>query len=256
MQDLSVGILQFNQIWQDKKANFERVQTLLEAQPKLDLLLLPEMFHTGFSMQIELADSWTDSEGLYFLKELARKQGTAIYTSLMIQDQDAYFNRGVFVEPNGAIHCYNKRKAFGLGREDEYFTPGSQEVIVSYKDWNINLQICYDLRFPELIRNRIDAAGQTAYDLLLYVANWPEKRIAHWDALLKARAIENQCYVAACNRVGTDGNELGYNGHSQAIDMVGNYLLKPHEQEGIFVVHLAKNSLSEGRNSLPFLKDA
>lgn len=256
MQDLSVGILQFNQIWQDKKANFERVQTLLEAQPKLDLLLLPEMFHTGFSMQIELSDSWADSEGLNFLKELARKQGTAIYTSLMIQDQDAYFNRGVFVEPNGAIHCYDKRKAFGLGREDEYFTPGSQEVIVSYKDWNINLQICYDLRFPELIRNRIDATAQTAYDLLLYVANWPEKRIAHWDALLKARAIENQCYVAACNRVGTDGHELVYNGHSQAIDMFGNYLLAPHEQEGIFVVHLVKNSLSEGRKSLPFLKDA
>ena len=256
MQDLSVGILQFNQFWQDKKANFERVQTLLEAQPKLDLLLLPEMFHTGFSMQIELSDSWADSEGLNFLRELARKQGTAIYTSLMIQDQDAYFNRGVFVEPNGAIHCYDKRKAFGLGREDEYFTPGSQEVIVSYKDWNINLQICYDLRFPELIRNRIDATAQTAYDLLLYVANWPEKRIAHWDALLKARAIENQCYIAACNRVGTDGNELVYNGHSQAIDMFGNYLLAPHEQEGIFVVHLAKNSLSVGRKSLPFLKDA
>jgi len=256
MQDLSVGILQFNQIWQDKNANFERVLTLLEAQPKLDLLLFPEMFHTGFSMQIEHADNWANSEGLYFLKELARKRETAIYTSLMVRDEDVFFNRGVFVKPNGEIYCYDKRKAFGLGREDEYFTPGSQEVIVSYKDWNINLQICYDLRFPELIRNRIDTTGQTAYDLLLYVANWPEKRIVHWDALLKARAIENQCYIAACNRVGRDGNELVYNGHSQAIDMFGNYLLAPHEQEEIFVVHFAKNSLLVGRKSLPFLKDA
>lgn len=256
MQDLSIGILQFKQIWLDKQANFKHILTLLEGLPKLDLLILPEMFHTGFSMQIEHADNWQDSEGLHFLLELARKQGTAIYTSLMIQDQDSYFNRGVLVEPNGDIHCYNKRKAFGLGREDEFFTPGSQEVIVAYKDWNINLQICYDLRFPELIRNRIKPTGQPAYDILLYVANWPEKRIAHWDALLKARAIENQCYVAACNRLGTDGNDLVYNGHSQVIDMFGNYLLAPHEQEGIFVVHLAKNSLSVGRKSLPFLKDA
>ena len=256
MQDLRVGILQLNQIWQDKQANFKHIQSLLEGQAEFDLLLLPEMFHTGFSMQIDHADNWENSEGLNFLKELAKKRGTAVYTSLMIHDQVGYFNRGVFVEPNGEIYCYDKRKAFGLGGEDQFYTSGIHEEIVSYKNWNINLQICYDLRFPELIRNRIDATGETAYDLLLYVANWPQKRIAHWDALLKARAIENQCYVAACNRVGTDGNELVYNGHSQAIDMFGNYLLAPHEQEGIFVVHLAKNSLSVGRKSLPFLKDA
>lgn len=174
----------------------------------------------------------------------------------MIQDHEGYYNRGVFVEPNGKVCYYDKRKAFGLGGEDEFFTPGNQEVIVSYRDWKINLQICYDLRFPELVRNRIDTSGQIAYDLLLYVANWPQKRIIHWDALLKARAIENQCYVVACNRVGTDGNELIYNGHSQAIDMFGNYLSEPLEQEGIFVVHLAEKSLVEGRKSLPFLKDA
>ena len=248
--------MQFNQIWHDKQANLKHIQSLLEGQAEFDLLLLPEMFHTGFSMQIDHADNWASSEGLYFLKEVARERRAAVYTSLMVQDQDGYFNRGVFVEPNGEINCYDKRKAFGLGGEDQFYTSGIQEVIVSYKDWNINLQICYDLRFPELIRNRIDARGETAYDLLLYVANWPQKRIAHWDALLQARAIENQCYVAACNRVGTDGNELVYNGHSQAIDMFGNYLLEPHEQEGIYVVHLAKNSLSVGRKSLPFLKDA
>ena len=256
MQDLSVGILQFDQIWQDKTANFERIVALLAAQPQIDLLLLPEMFHTGFSMNIELADNWSDAEGIHFLKQLAQQRAMAIYTSLMVKDQDAYYNRGVFIAPNGEVTCYDKQKAFGLGGEDQYFVAGKSETIVSYKNWKINLQICYDLRFPELVRNRLDEFGAAAYDLLLNVANWPEKRIAHWDALLKARAIENQCYVVACNRVGTDGNDLVYNGHSQTIDMLGNYLLAPHEQECFSVVHLAANSLIEGRKTLPFLKDA
>ena len=256
MQDLSVGILQFDQIWQDKTANFERIVALLAAQPQIDLLLLPEMFHTGFSMNIELADNWSDAEGIHFLKQLAQQRAMAIYTSLMVKDQDAYYNRGVFIAPNGEVTCYDKQKAFGLGGEDQYFVAGKSETIVCYKNWKINLQICYDLRFPELVRNRLDEFGAAAYDLLLNVANWPEKRIAHWDALLKARAIENQCYVVACNRVGTDGNDLVYNGHSQTIDMLGNYLLAPHEQECFYVVHLAANSLIEGRKTLPFLKDA
>ena len=256
MQDLSVGILQFYQIWQDKTANFERIVALLAAQPQIDLLLLPEMFHTGFSMNIELADNWSDAEGIHFLKHLAQQRAMAIYTSLMVKDQESYYNRGVFIAPNGEVTCYDKQKAFGLGGEDQYFITGKSETIVSYKNWKINLQICYDLRFPELVRNKLDEFGTAAYDLLLYVANWPKMRSSHWDALLKARAIENQCYVVACNRVGTDGNYLIYNGHSQTIDMLGNYLLAPHEQECLYVVHLAANSLIEGRKSLPFLKDA
>jgi omega-amidase len=130
-----------------------------------------------------------------------------------------------------------------------------KESIVSLKGWKINLQICYDLRFPELVRNRITDDAE-AYDLLLYVANWPQKRSAHWDSLLQARAIENQCYVVACNRVGIDGNQLVYNGRSQAIDFYGTYLSGPHEQEGLFVVELSKYALAGGRKSLPFLKDA
>ena len=208
MQDLSVGILQFDQIWQDKTANFERIVALLAAQPQIDLLLLPEMFHTGFSMNIELADNWSDAEGIHFLKHLAQQRAMAIYTSLMVKDQESYYNRGVFIAPNGEVTCYDKQKAFGLGGEDQYFITGKSETIVSYKNWKINLQICYDLRFPELVRNKLDEFGTAAYDLLLYVANWPKMRSSHWDALLKARAIENQCYVVACNRVGTDGNDL------------------------------------------------
>jgi predicted amidohydrolase len=174
----------------------------------------------------------------------------------MVKDVSNYYNRGVFIESNGKIATYDKRKAFGLGGEDKYFTVGQSETIVEYKEWRINLQICYDLRFPELIRNRIDVNGKEAYDLLLYVANWPQKRIVHWDALLQARAIENQCYVAACNRVGQDNNQLTYNGHSQVVDMYGNSLGILSEQEGFFVVNLSRTAILEGRKSLPFLKDA
>jgi len=141
-----------------------------------------------------------------------------------------------------------------LGGEDQFFTAGLQQSIVTFKDWKINLQICYDLRFPELIRNSLVDA-EPAYDALFYVANWPSKRISHWDALLKARAIENQCYVLGCNRVGMDGNELNYNGHSQAIDMFGFTLFEPQEQEGLFVVNMSAKQLIEGRKNLPFLRD-
>jgi omega-amidase len=189
MQHLKVGILQFDQVWEDKQANFERIKALLAGCQQLDLLLLPEMFHTGFSMQIALADDWQNSTGLQFLKTIAQAYDTAIYTSLMVQDHASFYNRGVFIEPNGTVYTYDKRKAFGLGGEDEYFKNGSSEQIVTYKNWRFNLQICYDLRFPELTRNRIDQDGTVAYDVLLNVANWPQKRISHWDALLKARAM-------------------------------------------------------------------
>jgi predicted amidohydrolase len=255
MQDLTVAFLQFDQVWQDKRANYARIEAYFQDSPSIDLVLLPEMFHTGFSMHVGLADDWLESEGLDFLKTLARQHDFSIYTSLMVQEGDKYANRGVFIAPNGKVHTYDKRKSFGLGGEDQYFTSGAQEKIVEFNGWKINLQICYDLRFPELVRNRI-TRGAEAYDLLLYVANWPQKRIAHWDALLKARAIENQCYVVACNRVGNDGNGLVYNGHSQAIDFFGKYLNGPHEHEGLFVVELSKDGLAEGRKILPFLKDA
>jgi predicted amidohydrolase len=256
MQDLTIGIGQFDQVWQDKQANFEHIATHLTQAPKIDLLLLPEMFHTGFSMETGCADNWQFSEGLHFLKQMASKYQLAIYTSLMVQDGAAFFNRGVFVFPDGALVTYDKRKAFGLGGEDQYFQTGNKEVIVNYLGWKLNLQICYDLRFPELVRNRSTKEGGVAYDMLLNIANWPQKRIAHWDALVKARAIENQCYFVGCNRVGQDGNQLDYNGHSQAVDLMGEYLVAPHEQEGLYVVTCSGSTLNEGRKMLPFLKDA
>jgi predicted amidohydrolase len=255
MQDLKIGILQFDQVWQDKQANFEKISELLSVQKTdIDLLLLPEMFQTGFTMDVSFAEEM-NGPSIQILTELARSRNCAIYTSLIIEEKQNFFNRGVFISPDGLIHTYDKRKSFGLGGEDQYFTAGKNQTIVAYKDWKINLQICYDLRFPELCRNKHNDE-QATYDVLLYVANWPSKRILHWDSLLKARAIENQCYVLACNRVGNDANQLNYNGHSQAIDMFGNELLAPQEQEGLYVVHISADALIEGRNNLPFLKDA
>ena len=255
MQDLKIGILQFDQVWQDKQANFEKISELLAVQKTdIDLLLLPEMFQTGFTMDVSFAEEM-NGPSIQILTELARSRNCAIYTSLIIEEKQNFFNRGVFISPDGLVHTYDKRKSFGLGGEDQYFTAGKNQTIVAYKDWKINLQICYDLRFPELCRNKHNDE-QAAYDVLLYVANWPSKRILHWDSLLKARAIENQCYVLACNRVGNDANQLNYNGHSQAIDMFGNELLTPQEQEGLYVVNISAPALIEGRTNLPFLKDA
>ena len=255
MQDLKIGILQFDQVWQHKQANFEKISELLAAQRSdIDLLLLPEMFQTGFTMDVSFAEEMNGSS-IQILKELARTRNCAIYTSLIIEEKQNFFNRGVFISPDGKVTTYDKRKSFGLGGEDQFYTAGQTQTILTFKDWKINLQICYDLRFPELCRNHHKDGG-AAYDMLLYVANWPSKRILHWDSLLKARAIENQCYVLACNRVGNDANQLNYNGHSQAIDMFGNELLAPQEQEGLYVVNISAPALIEGRTNLPFLKDA
>ena len=257
MQDLNVTLVQIDQIWEDKQANLSKYHEVFSKLNSTDLIVLPEMFHTGFSMNVsELAEEWKKSSGLNILKNWATKLNSAFYTSLIIQDDKNFFNRGVFVFPDGSIEFYDKRKSFGLGGEDQFYKAGNQEKIVEYKGWKINLQICYDLRFPELIRNRLEKNHEPAYDVLIYVANWPEKRIAHWNALLKARAIENQCYVLAVNRVGKDGNNLVYSGNSSIINAVGENLAESRlEIESILTKNLSKNNLLEIRKNLPFLKD-
>ncbi|MEN9743457.1 MAG: hypothetical protein RLZZ65_1262 [Bacteroidota bacterium] len=255
MQNLKVGILQLDQVWENKEANFLKITNALSSlKVAPDLILLPEMFQTGFTMNISLAETM-DGPSIAFLKELAQKYNSAFYTSLIIEEDEKYLNRGVFITPNGNVSFYDKRKSFGLGGEDQFFSSGQKENILTYLGWKFNLQICYDLRFPELIRNR-EQDGAAAYDVLLNVANWPQKRILHWDTLLRARAIENQCFTVACNRIGKDANSLEYVGHSQAVDMFGNFLLEPLETEGISVIEISYQALQEGRSSLPFLRDA
>lgn len=255
MQNLTITLVQAKQFWEDKTANLNHFDDLLHSVQATDLILLPEMFNTGFSMRAsDLAEPFEDSESIRWLTTKSREKNAAIYTSLMISDGNNYYNRGVFVEPNGTIHVYDKRKTFGLAGEDTVYTAGKQEVTIAYKGWNIRLQICYDLRFPEISLNRMNQ-NSALFDLLIYVANWPEKRRHHWSSLLTARAIENQCFVAGVNRIGEDANLLHYSGDSTLIDPLGQSLCHLQEGEQVVTIHLSYEQLMDVRQKLPFLKD-
>jgi len=255
MQPLTITCAQCFQHWENKEANYQHILHLTQ-ELKSDILLLPEMFDTGFSMATQLAEPWFQGNAsLRFLQQLSIRIEGAVYTSLMIKTKNGFANRGVFVTPSGKMAYYDKRKTFKMAGEDRFYTEGKKEKIVAYKGWKINLQICFDLRFPELVRNK-NVLGNSKYDLLLYVANWPEKRISHWDALLRARAIENQCVVAAVNRVGVDGNQLHYSGNSSVIGMDGSeWLPTPKHQEGLFSTVLNPEEVINYRQKLPFLEE-
>lgn len=254
MQDLTITLVQANQIWEDKKANFDNFERLLQSSTKSDLILLPEMFSTGFSMNaVELAEEMSDSPSIEWLKKIANSYHSAVYTSLIIKEENHFYNRGVFVHPTGEIELYDKQKTFGLAGEDKVYTAGKNSKIVNYKGWKINLQICYDLRFPEISLNQ-HIENQALYDLSIYVANWPEKRSKHWNSLLLARAIENQSFVAGVNRVGEDRNNLSYSGDSQLVDPLGDTTVLP-SVESVQTITLSATLLRETREKLPFLKD-
>jgi predicted amidohydrolase len=256
MQDLIIGLLQFDQAWQNPQENRNRIESALKSQSEADLILIPEMAFTGFSMNAqEHAEDWEKSESISWLKEQSLRHNTAFYTSLLIKCDGRFYNRGVFISEGNVKAHYDKQHLFAFAGEDAVFESGNNQTIVPFNGWKINLQICFDLRFPEGARNLI-RDGNPAYDLLLYVANWPSRRISHWDSLLVARAIENQCYVAAVNRVGVDGNQIEYNGHSCIIAADGSYVEQPvQRKEGLVFQTISYNQLSDFRKSLPFLKE-
>lgn len=256
MQSLNVRLVQTTQYWEDVDQNLAHFEQLLSTIEDADLVLLPEMFQTSFSMNTSYAEEWEASRTKAWLVQQSSQLNTAIYTSFMVKHGGVFYNRGVFVEPNGTLHVYDKRKCFSLAKEDEYFTAGSERKIVNYKGWKIQLQICYDLRFPEIQRNLwIHETNEPSYDLLLFVANWPARRIKHWSALLKARAIENQCFVLGLNRVGLDGNDFEYNGQSTVVDALGEYLIQPTDADKILETSLVYEDLKEIQGKLSFLKD-
>lgn len=253
MQNIRVTLVQANQVWEDPEANYGNYKDLVSGI-ETDLIVLPEMFQTCFTMNRAWAESFESSSGLQWLKDLAKEKNAAVYTSLMVEDQGNYYNRGVFIEPEGTVHTYDKRKTFGLANENAFFDAGTQPTIVNYKGWKFQLQICYDLRFPEISRNKI--SNQSAvYDVLLYVANWPKKRSTHWRALLTARAIENQCYVVGVNRVGTDGNGYDYSGDSGVINPLGETHFLKREKEQVETVVMNYDEMTQIREKLPFLQD-
>lgn len=258
MEALRVTLIQTPQIWEDKHANLSLFDThFAQINTPTDLVLLPEMFHTGFSMKAkELADDFENSIAISWLKGKAKSFQTAIYTSFICKEKEQYFNRGIFVFPSGEYELYDKRKLFSLAKEEEFYTAGKEEKIIHYKGFKLFLSICFDLRFPEIQRNSSISTTEAKYDVLLNVANWPEKRSLHWKALGLARAIENQCFFVGVNRVGIDKNDLHYSGDSAVYDPLGNVLtaILPSDTQ-IETVVLKKSTLLAVRENLNFLKD-
>ncbi|MDQ6528912.1 amidohydrolase [Flavobacterium sp. LHD-85] len=247
---MKIALVQTDLFWQNAVKNRENFDSKInEIDSEVNLIVLPEMFSTGFTMNAcEVAETM-QGETIEWMKSKAKQKNAAITGSVVITENGKYYNRMLFVFPSGEIQYYDKRHSFSLAGEDKVYTRGNQKVIVDYLDWKICLQICYDLRFPVFARNVEN------YDLILYVANWPKVRTNAWDALLKARAIENLSYVVGVNRIGNDTHDYEHIGHSQAIDFLGNYILEPQEKNGVFVVELDKNTMYETRKKLDFLSD-
>lgn len=246
--------LQLDILWENPSANRAKVSEMLKSmQVASDLIILPEMFSTGFSMNaIEMAESM-NGDTIQWMCNEARKYQTHLAGSLIIEVNGRYYNRWVVVNEKGLISTYDKRYPFSLAGEDQYYSPGSYKTIFQIGEWRICPMICYDLRFPEWSRNNPNEEGR--YDLLVYVANWPSTRIDHWTTLLKARAIENQSYVMGVNRVGQDHSSLNYNGYSTIIDPLGKDLVCLKEQEGVIEYTLELESVHTVRDKLPFLND-
>ena len=247
---MKIALIQTDLFWQNASKNRENFDSKInEIQSEVNLIVLPEMFSTGFTMNASEVAETMQGETIGWMKLKAKQKNTAITGSVVIAENGKYYNRMLFVFPSGEIQYYDKRHSFSLAGEDKVYTRGNRKVIVDYLDWKICLQICYDLRFPVFARNVEN------YDLVLYVANWPKVRTSAWDALLKARAIENLSYVVGVNRIGNDIHDYEHIGHSQAIDFLGNYILETQEKTGVFVVELDKNTMYETRKKLDFLSD-
>ena len=247
---MKIALVQTFLTWENPIENRSHLaQKITGFMEEVDLIVLPEMFSSGFTMNPQKVAETMQGETILWLQHMAKAKNCAIIGSLVITENENYYNRLVFVFPTGEIQHYDKRHLFTLAGEDKVYTSGTQKLIVNYKGFKICPLVCYDLRFPVFARNVED------YDVLLYVANWPKPRINAWDILLKARAVENMCYTIGVNRIGTDANKHDYSGHSQAVDFLGNYILDPQESEGVFIVALNKEQLLETRKKLAFLTD-
>ncbi len=246
---MKVALIQTSLEWEDPEANrahFSRLIHTLDGE--VDLIVLPEMFTTGFTMNPEHIPYEEAERTLDWMRENVTRTGSALAGSLIFQEAGQYFNRLVFMFPNGDYEYYDKRHTFTLAGEDKVYQRGNERKIVRFRGLTFSLQICYDLRFPVWSRNTVD------YDVLLYVANWPHTRIAAWDALLRARAIENMSYVLGVNRIGSDDNGLRYQGHSAVYDALGERLAFS-DMEEILYVTLDKKSVEQVRTTLKFLQD-
>jgi predicted amidohydrolase len=253
---LTITIIQTNLHWEDKKANLQMLEQKINSiKDKTEIVVLPEMFSTGFSMKPGIVAEAMDGETLQWMKRIAATKKIIVTGSMVIKEEENFFNRLVWMLPNSQYGIYDKRHRFAFAGEDQHYTAGNKRLIASVKGWKINLQVCYDLRFPVWSRQQSQADG-LEYDLLIYVANWPERRNTAWKTLLQARAIENQCYVVGVNRVGKDGNDINHSGDSMVIDPLGEILYHKKDEEDIFTITLDKDHLQTVREKFPFWKDA
>lgn len=249
---MKIALLQFDTLWEQKEVNLQQVTSQINQLSKeVDLVVLPEMFTTGFTMHPkDVAEEESDFT-LQFVSNLAQMHQVAIVGSWVTKASKSFYNRLYFVFPDGTYKTYNKKHLFTLAGEEKVYESGDEKLIVEYKGWKICPLVCYDLRFPVYSR-----VVNEDYDLLLYVASWPDRRIYAWDSLLKARAIENMSYVVGVNRCGTDPKGVYYSGHSQALDYMGEYLLEPMEDEQIKIITIDHKLLKKARAKFSFLKDA
>lgn len=252
MQDLTITLIQSQLDWENIPANIHRFNARIDdIEMATDLVILPEMFSTGFSMNApELAEPM-DGRAVTWLREKAVEKGMVITGSVIIREQNRFYNRLIWARPDGSIGTYDKNHLFRFAGEEKVYTAGNTIFTAQLKGWKIRPFICYDLRFPIWTRNL-----NNTYDLALFVANWPAKRAAHWRALLMARAIENQAYVAAVNRVGTDGKGFDYSGHSAVLDPRGEVLFEKERVSCSTTLTLSRKALTDYRNEFPAWMDA
>lgn len=273
MSTLTISLIQSPLTWEDKTYNLNQFEEKIMALGKTEVVILPEMFSTGFSMRpAELAESM-DGESVEWMRRVAAKKRVILTGSLIIKDRGQFYNRLIWMLPNGEMGYYDKRHLFGFAGEDKHYAAGGKRLIASVKGWKLNLQICYDLRFPvwarqknepELKEDDLDFGGPAyeptapsapEYDILVYVANWPERRAHAWKTLLQARAIENQCFVIGVNRVGEDGNGIYHSGDSMVVDPLGEVLFTKAHEACVHTITLERESLDAVRQKLPFLRD-
>ena len=246
---MKICLVQSDLVWADAALNRSRIEKQLSSVDRADIIILPEMFTTGFCTQdLELLDE-DSTETLSWMKKLSEEKDAAVAGSIAVKDAGKYYNRFFFVEPDGTVGKYDKHHLFTYGGEDRYFEPGQERVTVCFRGWKILLQVCYDLRFP------VSARNTDRYDMILYIASWPEKRRFAWDTLLRARAIENLSFVAGVNRIGTDPN-CRYSGGTALLGFLGETLVSvPDNTEGVVCADISKDELMTYREHFPALDD-
>jgi predicted amidohydrolase len=255
MAPLHCTLLQADLIWENKQANLQKLESMIAGiVGAKELVILPEMFNTGFSLRPELLGETMEGPSVSWMKQMAQQYRIILAGSLMITESGKHYNRLIWMQPDGRYAQYDKRHLFAYAGENEHFTAGDHRLITQANGFKILWQVCYDLRFPVWARQQ--SSETLEYDVLVYVANWPERRSHAWKSLLIARAIENQCYVIGVNRVGEDGNGIAHSGDSMVVDPLGQVLLQLSNREGVETAVISKQELEQARSLFPFWKDA